>query len=1200
MTIVMPSKFVDIMSSQPYNRCSHGEHKDRRFYVCGMDRKNRCKYFKWADELVDTATEKGTSSAEHSVQHSEHSDALSLEDIVIDSRLQPILWKQLNAGNPPLHKKLCTTVRNYVKKSKKDESPDGSNGQSEATPSITTVRKRLHSTLDSCNNRPESGNFLSINKLGYIDMPGGGETDSPASKSATLDSTEYVCVEASLDFLSQVATHSRDITQKTYASWEVWYSPLCHIISKEASVRLKSRAKKMLKCITGGRRTTYHQVRDRFVFASQFSDLLSYCEAPLQAALYIRQKARQCGLHWRQSNPTWETLSTGGLLGTQALVSEDNYTIVEMDKIIKVLDHLIVITKSRSDNWRHFCALDKLPQKDADLEISSTRQLNEGVDLNHRSPICLLVWMACSLPGSHQVKILQLIDIALQKPTGAGSLCYDESHGIMSTDVGTDADAEGVTGEKDTPEKVLLSGASGLSMDDICAFGSTFILNATNPQSRSHAKNILTSLFVKSSPDALRGYFDRMATSCMTEVGPSGKQGIEFLQFLTNIASIDVVKEQFSSGAAFLLQVAIFCFVKQTSINRSVINSSSNKNIFELKLKKDKMTQVQFDLTRCTYCENCTDAPMLSSADKTSKTESKWAEDQLSDYRRIHLDQNHAVSTEFSSFVQLKERLSISEIFLSVSDQRGRFAKTIDVYFSPRPVTDSTELKDEDYEPLWQKCGTIPLPRAASKASCKLPDNVVAANLKFHYVDFYEKIAGGRTSSGAMVLHCPRCTRVVNNAHGGVCGHCGEVAFQCRKCRHINYDQLDAFLCVECGYCSSGMFSFELEAGEAISAVAIQDESDLHNSIVTLHAKNKRYSEVKNTFKKYASYENTTAGSKRKRSSSGISDELDKCSGPLKRALLGELPKITIYKGGSDKKKDSKRSGASTNRTSASTRARSLLSLARQLRGESSSDGDVRSSLGDILVQQARLSSGARGSFPFDDAEDEMIIQNTSGGGRTIPFDMQDPLSRLVANIQARARGETSPQRASESGERRSKKDNSSKAAEEGAKCYKQLRGLRRDCTEISKRIMAFKRLNQDALADHGYAMKNTLNYSPTNCSTCSLPITHGLLELVHALLSCSIETTIDSTINENVDFISCLFDDQTTDADNLVKLKRSILVTISKTSTSGAEMILKELQVRLNGGRDPISAEILGSLLQNSVRNHDNFVKLAVKMLEA
>lgn len=32
------------------------------------------------------------------------------------------------------------------------------------------------------------------------------------------------------------------------------------------------------------------------------------------------------------------------------------------------------------------------------------------------------------------------------------------------------------------------------------------------------------------------------------------------------------------------------------------------------------------------------------------------------------------------------------------------------------------------------------------------------------------------------------------------------------KCRHINYESLEAFLCVECGYCAYAHFSFRLIA----------------------------------------------------------------------------------------------------------------------------------------------------------------------------------------------------------------------------------------------------------------------------------------------------------------------------------------------------------------------------------------------------
>ena len=85
--------------------------------------------------------------------------------------------------------------------------------------------------------------------------------------------------------------------------------------------------------------------------------------------------------------------------------------------------------------------------------------------------------MACFIPIFHRVKLLQLIDMAVQRLPDAGDSSYYEAHGITSTDVGTDPDAEGNSGDIDTPEKVLLSGASGPSMNDLCAFASAFVLN---------------------------------------------------------------------------------------------------------------------------------------------------------------------------------------------------------------------------------------------------------------------------------------------------------------------------------------------------------------------------------------------------------------------------------------------------------------------------------------------------------------------------------------------------------------------------------------------------------------------------------------------------------------------------------------------------------------------------------------------------
>ena len=115
----------------------------------------------------------------------------------------------------------------------------------------------------------------------------------------------------------------------------------------------------------------------------------------------------------------------------------------------------------------------------------------------------------------------------------------------------------------------------------------------------------------------------------------------------------------------------------------------------------------------------------------------------------------------------------------------------------------------------------------------------MAANLLIKYDNFYPQRTTGppqqrRAGSKAHAcLHCPRCGRAVTDAHG-VCQHCGEVAFQCRQCRHINYERLDAFLCVECGYCAFGDFSYRLRSDPAPDALSIRSEEDLARAVARL------------------------------------------------------------------------------------------------------------------------------------------------------------------------------------------------------------------------------------------------------------------------------------------------------------------------------------------------------------------------------
>ncbi|CAN0363525.1 unnamed protein product, partial [Laminaria digitata] len=47
------------------------------------------------------------------------------------------------------------------------------------------------------------------------------------------------------------------------------------------------------------------------------------------------------------------------------------------------------------------------------------------------------------------------------------------------------------------------------------------------------------------------------------------------------------------------------------------------------------------------------------------------------------------------------------------------------------------------------------------------------------------------------------------------------------QCRHINYESLEAFLCVECGYCSYAHFGFRLTAAMETDFTPVTNEAEL-------------------------------------------------------------------------------------------------------------------------------------------------------------------------------------------------------------------------------------------------------------------------------------------------------------------------------------------------------------------------------------
>ena len=101
------------------------------------------------------------------------------------------------------------------------------------------------------------------------------------------------------------------------------------------------------------------------------------------------------------------------------------------------------------------------------------------------------------------MNLLSLTDVALtdgvfgeagaktKRLSGAASSNVEDINGIMSTDGGTDAEPSTLAQHisEETPEKVLLSGASGLSVNDICAFVTSFVVNGGSTELRAQRQS---------------------------------------------------------------------------------------------------------------------------------------------------------------------------------------------------------------------------------------------------------------------------------------------------------------------------------------------------------------------------------------------------------------------------------------------------------------------------------------------------------------------------------------------------------------------------------------------------------------------------------------------------------------------------------------------------------------------------------------
>ncbi|GFN91871.1 E3 ubiquitin-protein ligase ubr4 [Plakobranchus ocellatus] len=185
--------------------------------------------------------------------------------------------------------------------------------------------------------------------------------------------------------------------------------------------------------------------------------------------------------------------------------------------------------------------------------------------------------------------------------------------------------------------------------------------------------------------------------------------------------------------------------------------------------------------------------------------------------------------TTTTQIVKLVGSHTISKISLRISDlKRTKMVQTLNIYYNNRSVQAVVELKNRPG--LWHKARKVKLTSGQTEVKVEFPIPIVACNLMIEYAEFYDNLQATAES-----LQCPRCSASVP-ASPGVCGNCGENVYQCHKCRSINYDEKDPFLCNSCGFCKYAKFDFTLMAKPCCAVDPIENEDDRKKAISSINS----------------------------------------------------------------------------------------------------------------------------------------------------------------------------------------------------------------------------------------------------------------------------------------------------------------------------------------------------------------------------
>uniref|UniRef100_A0A8C2Q0J9 E3 ubiquitin-protein ligase UBR4-like domain-containing protein n=1 Tax=Cyprinus carpio TaxID=7962 RepID=A0A8C2Q0J9_CYPCA len=484
-------------------------------------------------------------------------------------------------------------------------------------------------------------------------------------------------------------------------------------------------------------------------------------------------------------------LEEQGIFLRGGIVTVTSGTALQYDTLISLMEHLKAcaeIATQRTINWQKFCMKDDSVLYFL-LQVSFL--VDEGV-----SPV-LLQLLSSALCGS------KVLAASSSGASGGGSSQPSQSKSSSKKSKKEDKEKDKEDGAGSQEDQLCTALVSQLNKfadkETLIQFLRCFLLESNSSSVRWQAHCLTLHIYRNSNKSQQELLLDLM-WAIWPELPAYGRKAAQFVDLLGYFSlktpQTEKKLKEYSQKAVEILRA-----------QNHILTNHPNSNIYNTLSGLVEFDGFYLESDPCLVCNN-PEVPFSNIKLSSIKVDTRY--------------------TTTQQVVKLIGSHTISKVTVKIGDlKRTKMVRTINLYYNNRTVQAIVELKNKPAR--WHKAKKVQLTPGQTEVKIDLPLPIVASNLMIEFSDFYENY-----QASTETLQCPRCSASVP-ANPGVCGNCGENVYQCHKCRSINYDEKDPFLCNACGFCKYARFDFMLYAKPCCAVDPIENEEDRKKAVTNIN-----------------------------------------------------------------------------------------------------------------------------------------------------------------------------------------------------------------------------------------------------------------------------------------------------------------------------------------------------------------------------